>query len=39
MLLSLGCDLAQGYGISHPMPAHDLPGWLTNWHPAPTWLN
>jgi EAL domain-containing protein (putative c-di-GMP-specific phosphodiesterase class I) len=25
MLLQLGCDLAQGYGIARPMPAADLP--------------
>ncbi len=39
MLLSLGCDLAQGYGISHPMPAEALPGWLADWRPASTWVN
>jgi len=27
-LLQLGCDLAQGYGIAHPMPASDLPVWV-----------
>jgi EAL domain-containing protein (putative c-di-GMP-specific phosphodiesterase class I) len=27
-LLRLGCDLAQGYFISRPMPAADVPGWL-----------
>jgi EAL domain-containing protein (putative c-di-GMP-specific phosphodiesterase class I) len=25
MLLQLGCELAQGYGIARPMPAADLP--------------
>ena len=24
MLLQLGCELAQGYGIARPMPAHDI---------------
>jgi EAL domain-containing protein (putative c-di-GMP-specific phosphodiesterase class I) len=24
LLTSLGCDLGQGYFISHPMPAQDL---------------
>jgi diguanylate cyclase (GGDEF)-like protein/PAS domain S-box-containing protein len=39
MLLQLGCDLAQGYGISRPMPAHQLPGWLATWRPDPAWLD
>ncbi len=37
MLLQLGCDLAQGYGIARPMPAHQLPGWSATWHPDPDW--
>lgn len=28
-LLSIGCSLAQGYGIARPMPAADLPLWVT----------
>ncbi len=39
MLTELGCDLAQGYGIAHPMPAVDLPGWIKCWKPVPDWLN
>lgn len=27
-LLSLGCTLAQGFGIARPMPAADLPVWI-----------
>lgn len=30
-LLELGCELAQGYDIARPMPAHLLPGWIDNW--------
>jgi EAL domain-containing protein (putative c-di-GMP-specific phosphodiesterase class I) len=37
MLLQLGCELAQGYGIARPMPARDFPEWLSNWRPDPLW--
>lgn len=37
MLLQLGCDLAQGYGIARPMPAADLPAWAAAWKPDPRW--
>lgn len=30
-LLSLGCDLAQGYGIARPMPSSQLLEWSQNW--------
>ena len=39
MLLQLGCELAQGYGIARPMPASDLPAWTNNWHPDNNWSN
>ncbi len=32
-LIKLGCHLAQGYGISRPMPAADLPSWVAQWRP------
>lgn len=31
MLMQLGCDYAQGYGIAKPMPAQQLPKWITSW--------
>jgi diguanylate cyclase (GGDEF)-like protein len=37
MLLQLGCDLAQGYGIAHPMPANEMPAWAASWQPDPGW--
>ncbi len=33
MLLHLGCDQAQGYGIARPMAAERIPGWTTDWKP------
>ena len=36
-LLSLNCTVAQGYGISKPMPAAQVPKWVQAWHCNPTW--
>ncbi|WOJ94686.1 EAL domain-containing protein [Congregibacter variabilis] len=33
-LLSLGCELGQGYGIARPMPPDALPKWLDDWKKA-----
>ncbi len=37
MLLRLGCQVAQGYGIARPMPARKLPAWAAAWSPYPQW--
>jgi diguanylate cyclase (GGDEF)-like protein len=38
-LLQLGCELAQGYGISRPMPADQMRAWAETWKPDPSWSN
>ncbi|MDP3795330.1 MAG: EAL domain-containing protein, partial [bacterium] len=37
MLLQLGCELGQGYGIARPMPAEALPDWARSWKPDASW--
>ncbi|MGA2754571.1 MAG: EAL domain-containing protein [Terracidiphilus sp.] len=37
MLLQMGCDLAQGYGIAGSMPAHEFRSWAASWQPDPRW--
>ena len=37
MLLQMGCELAQGYGIARPMPANQLRAWAATWRPDPRW--
>jgi diguanylate cyclase (GGDEF)-like protein/PAS domain S-box-containing protein len=37
ILLQLGCEFAQGYGIARPMPSHELPKWVNSWSPDPAW--
>lgn len=37
MLLQLGCELAQGYGIARPMPGEDIPRWAASWRPDSVW--
>jgi diguanylate cyclase (GGDEF)-like protein/PAS domain S-box-containing protein len=36
ILLRLGCEMAQGFGIARPMPARDFPSWVANWKPETT---
>ena len=38
MLLQLGCDFAQGYGIAKPMPAGELQAWAAVWRADPRWV-
>ncbi|WP_218942702.1 EAL domain-containing protein [Rhodoferax sp. BLA1] len=38
LLLRVGCDLAQGYGIARPMPADAVLNWVEGWHPDLGWL-
>ncbi|MBK6608458.1 MAG: EAL domain-containing protein [Leptospiraceae bacterium] len=37
LLLEMGCDLAQGYGIARPMPAKDFALWVNAYKPEPKW--
>lgn len=37
LLLQLGCELGQGYGIAHPMPASQFPAWAAQWTPQAIW--
>jgi hypothetical protein len=37
LLMRLGCDLAQGYGIARPMPVMQLMDWANTYVAAPAW--
>jgi diguanylate cyclase (GGDEF)-like protein/PAS domain S-box-containing protein len=37
-LLLMGCNSAQGFEISHPLPAKEFPNWLKNYLPNPEWI-
>lgn len=36
-LIEMGCNLAQGYGVSRSMPAAEIPNWVANWQPDEAW--
>ncbi|WP_448205623.1 putative bifunctional diguanylate cyclase/phosphodiesterase [Azospirillum sp. sgz302134] len=36
-LLTLGCELGQGYGIARPMRASAFLPWMRGWAPDPAW--
>ena len=37
LLLRLGCEVAQGYGIARPMPADQVLAWAAQYLPDPSW--
>lgn len=39
VLLQLGCQLAQGYGIAKPMPADEVLPWMQSWKPDSAWIS
>jgi EAL domain-containing protein (putative c-di-GMP-specific phosphodiesterase class I) len=38
MLLKLGCELGQGWGIAKAMPADAIPAWVRGWQAPERWL-
>jgi hypothetical protein len=37
LLIRIGCERAQGFGIARPMAAHDVPQWCRSWLPYDSW--
>jgi EAL domain-containing protein (putative c-di-GMP-specific phosphodiesterase class I) len=37
LLLQIGCDRGQGYGIARPMPADAFPAWAQTWQLGAAW--
>ncbi len=38
MLLRMGCELGQGWGIARAMPAEAIPAWVKAWQAPERWL-
>lgn len=38
MVLKMGFDLVQGYGIARPMPPDEIPDWVRKFRPDPAWV-
>jgi diguanylate cyclase (GGDEF)-like protein/PAS domain S-box-containing protein len=38
MLLTMGCNYAQGYGIARPMPAESIVQWVKDYRPHAEWV-
>ena len=38
LLISMGCELGQGYVIAEPMPVAAVEAWLKGWRSYPSWL-
>lgn len=39
LLLRLGCDLAQGYGIAAPLPSEQIAAWVKEYQPPKLWMS
>lgn len=39
LLMNLGCEFAQGFGIDRPMPADQVESWAAQFKPDPRWLD
>lgn len=39
MLLAMGCNIAQGYGIAKPIPELEIPQWLDSYTPNYEWID
>lgn len=39
MLIMMGCEQAQGYGIAKPMPGNELADWLGHYEPNQEWIH